>query len=124
MRGWDQGLWGHPMESKEHSVSSEQTAGQQSPPNITLSAVLAALKDNFALVSAASLLISVSLATIFLSAYLSVFDWQLMWFVQYTDIITFGLLALGVLSGSVTLLQSLAQTVLAGRTPQQRRNGF
>jgi hypothetical protein len=112
------------MEGKELSVSSEQTAGQQSPPSITLSAVLSALKDNFALVSTASLLISVSLATIFLSAYLSVFGWHLMWFVQYTDIITFGLLALGVLSGSVTLLQSLAQAVLAGRTPQQRRSGL
>lgn len=112
------------MEGKELSVSSEQAAGQQSPPNIALSAVLAALKDNFALVSTASLLISVSLATIFLSAYLSVFDWHLMWFVQYTDIITFGLLALGILSGSITFLQGLAQTVLGGRTPQQRRNGL
>lgn len=112
------------MEGQELGVSSEHTAGQQSSPSITLSAVLAALRDNFALLSAASLLISVSLATIFLSAYLSVFDWHLMWFVQYTDIITFGLLALGVLLGSVTLLQNLAQTVLSGRTHQQRRNGL
>jgi hypothetical protein len=112
------------MEGNELNVSAGQTAGQQSPPGITLSAALTTLKDNFALVSTASVLISVSLATIFLSAYLSVFDWHLMWFVQYTDIITFGLLALGVLSGSITFLQGFAQGVLAGNTSQQRRSGL
>ena len=65
-----------------------------------------------------------SLATIFLSAYLSVFNWHLIWFVQYTDIITFGLLALAVLSGSVPLLLGGAQMVLAGGTSKQRRTGI
>ena len=101
------------MEGKEPTESPEQTSEHSSPPSITLSAVLAALKDNFTLVSTASLLISVSLATIFLSAYLSVFDWHLIWFVQYTDIITFGLLALAVLSGFVGFLLVAAQMVLA-----------
>jgi hypothetical protein len=40
------------------------------------------------------------------------FDWHLLWFVQYTDIITFGLLAVGIITGSLTFIQASAQTVL------------
>ncbi len=110
------------MEGKDAAL--EQPAGQQSLPGMTSGDVLAALKDNFALVSAASLLISVSLATTFLAAYLSVFDWHLLWFVQYPDIITFGLLALGILSGSISLMQGFVWTVITGKPPEQRRTGL
>jgi hypothetical protein len=81
-------------------------------PTITAGQVFAFIKDNFVLVSAAAVLVGVALSTIFLAAYLSVFDWHLLWFVQYTDIITFGLLALGIIGGSLTFIQSAAQTVL------------
>jgi hypothetical protein len=53
------------------------------------------------------------MASTFVTAYLTVFDWHLLWFVQYTDIITFGLLGLGILSGSLIILQALAQTVIS-----------
>jgi hypothetical protein len=105
-------------------AATEGTPSQPAVPGPTAKQLLEAIKDNFVLVSAAALLIGVSLATTFLAAYLSVFDWHLLWFVQYTDIITFGLLALGIASGSITLLQSAAQTVLGGRTPEQRRSGL
>ena len=74
--------------------------------------VLQFLKENFALVSAIAALIGIALSTTFLAAYLSVFDWHLLWFVQYTDVITFGLLAIGIITGSLTFIQASAQTVL------------
>jgi hypothetical protein len=81
-------------------------------PTITAELVLSFIRDNFVLVSAAAVLLGVTLSTTFLAAYLSVFDWHLLWFVQYTDIITFGLLAVGIIGGSLTFIQAAAQTVL------------
>src|SRR5258707_15737156 len=86
---------------------------QPSAPGLTAKQLLEAVKDNFVLVSAAALLLGMTLSTTFLAAYLSVFDWHLLWFVQYTDIITFGLLAVGIITGSLTFIQASAQTVLS-----------
>lgn len=108
----------------DQTVASVGTPAALPPQGITASQALQFIKDNFVLVSGAALLIGVALATTFLAAYLSVFDWHLLWFVQYTDIITFGLLALGIVSGSITLLQSFVQTVLTSKTPAQRRSGL
>jgi hypothetical protein len=96
----------------------------QKPHGLTVAAALQFVKDNFVVASAAALLIGVALATTFITAYLSVFDWHLIWFVQYADIITFGLLAAGIVSGSVTVLQGPVQAVLAGATREQRRSGL
>lgn len=105
-------------------MASEEPPAVRPPPGLTAVQALQFIKDNFVLVSAAALLIGVALATTFIAAYLSVFDWHLIWFVQYMDIITFGLLAVGIVSGSATLLQSFVQTVLAGKTTAQRRAGL
>jgi hypothetical protein len=86
---------------------------EQATATVTPGQVLQVAKDNFVIVSATTVAFGVALATIFLASYLSIFDWHLLWFVQYTDIITFGLVALGILGGSLTLLQALAQTVLS-----------
>jgi hypothetical protein len=75
-------------------------------PAVTAAQVIAFIKEYFVLVSAAALLLGVTLSTTFLAAYLSVFEWHLLWFVQYTDIITFGLLAVGVITGSLTFIQA------------------
>lgn len=77
------------------------------------SQLLQAIKDNFVLVSGAAVIIGTGLATIFLAAYLSVFDWHLLWFVQYTDILTFGLIAIGVISGSILFLQASVQAIIS-----------
>lgn len=63
-----------------------------------------ALKENFAIFSAAAVVVGVALATVFLATYLQVFDWRLLWFVQYTDILTFALVALGLISGTLGIL--------------------
>jgi hypothetical protein len=93
-------------------ASTKLPATEPAKPAVAPAQILASIRDNFVLVSAAAVLLGVTLSTMFLAAYLSVFDWHLLWFVQYSDIITFGLLAVGVIGGSLTFIQSAAQTML------------
>jgi hypothetical protein len=81
---------------------SDTSAGAQAPQPSGLAGrqILDAVKDNFVVLSGVAVVLGVSFATIFLAAYLSVFDWHLLWFIQCTDIVTFGLIALGIISGS------------------------
>lgn len=67
----------------------------------------------FAVLSGIAVVGGAGLATIFLYAYLSVFDWHLLWIVQYPDIITFALVAIGVIGGSFTLIYSIISTILS-----------
>jgi hypothetical protein len=108
----------------DQAVASDKPPAAQPPPGLTSAQALQFIRENFVLISAGAVLVGVVLSTTFLAAYLSIFDWHLLWFVQYTDIITFGLLALGIVSGSIALLQSAVQTVLAGKTFEQRRSGL
>jgi hypothetical protein len=62
------------------------------------------LRENFALVSALTFAAGIALSILFLFSYLSVFDWHLLWLVQYPDVLSFGLVAFGVLGGSVLVL--------------------
>lgn len=84
---------------------------QPNVAKLTAGQVLSFIKENFVILSAAAVLLGVTLSTMFLAAYLSVFDWHLLWFVQYSDIITFGLLAVGIVTGSLTFIWSAAHTV-------------
>jgi hypothetical protein len=59
-------------------------------PGLTAPQVLQFIRENFVLVSAGTVLVGVVLSTTFLASYLSVFDWHLIFFVQYTDVITVG----------------------------------
>ncbi|HUZ33470.1 MAG TPA: hypothetical protein VMV19_15400 [Xanthobacteraceae bacterium] len=91
------------------------TSGGTQPPQpgaLTGRQLLGAVKDNFLVVSGVAFLLGVGFATIFLAAYLSAFDWHLLWFIEYTDIVTFGLIALGIVSGSIVFLQAAAQTII------------
>ena len=105
---------------KSKSNVPEQEAVPAPAPALTASEIIQALKDNFVVVSAVAVLMGVGLATTFLAAYLGVFDWHLLLFIQYTDIITFGLIAIGVLSGFIGLVQSVTQTYLSNRDAKDR----
>ena len=83
------------------------------PSDSTGSQLFQAVKDNFVVISGAAVILGVGLATIFLGAYLSSFDWHLLWFVQYTDVLTFGLIAFGIASASLVFLQAAAQTIIS-----------
>ena len=72
------------------------------PAGLTGGGVLQLVKDNFAIISGAAVVIGVALAITFLTAYLLVFDWHLLWFVQYTDILKRSQLsALGLVAGAL-----------------------
>jgi hypothetical protein len=97
--------------SNEADEAQSQSATQPTP-TLTTAEILLAIKENFVLLSAAAAVIGITLATTFFGAYLSVFDWRLLWYVQYTDVLTFGVIAIGVISGSLATLQGLTHTVL------------
>jgi hypothetical protein len=103
-------------------------AGADSVPTATqatklnLLSVLQFLKDNFIVVSGLAAVGGLAFSTIFLSAYLWVFDWHLIWFVQSADVITFGLIAAGVIGSSLLLLYSISHTMLDLRLADGRIN--
>lgn len=65
------------------------------------------LRENLAVASALAITVGITLSTFFLFSYLSVFDWHLIWFVQYVDVISFGIVAVGLIGGSITVLNPL-----------------
>lgn len=93
--------------------TSPTVAPTQKPAAFTTTQLIQAIKENFVVVSGSALIFGVVLASTFVTAYLTVFDWHLLWFVQYTDIITFGLLGLGIISGSLIIVQALAQAAIS-----------
>jgi hypothetical protein len=68
---------------------------------------LAFIVGNFAGFSALGLIAAVVCSTIFLYAYLTIFDWQLIWIIDYPDVFKVGLVALGVLSGFIIIVQGV-----------------
>jgi hypothetical protein len=80
------------------------------------------LKDNFVVVSGLAAVAGLGFSTIFLSAYLWVFDWHLIWFVQSADVITFGLIAAALIGSSLLLVYSIMHNVLTVRLPNGRLN--
>src|ERR1700681_2783984 len=94
---------------------SEATApppAAQAAPGFSTGQLFKAISENFVALSGAAVALGILLATTFLASYLTVFDWHLLWFVQYTDILTFGLVALGIISGSLVLLQACSQVII------------
>lgn len=77
------------------------------------------IKDNFAIISGGAIVVGVIFSTIFLYAYLSMFDWRLFWVVQYQDVLTFALIAIGAFGGFSTFLISAADIFFSGKlTPR------
>jgi hypothetical protein len=78
---------------------------------------------HFAVLSAGSAALGVTGAYIFLYFYLREFDWHLIWLVEYTDVIKFGLVIISFLGGFSLCLQAAGTWVSAweerapGRVP-------
>src|SRR5580700_3363648 len=109
--------------SEQTNAAQEQPIAQAAP-TLTASEILRAIKENFVVLSAAAAVIGITLATTFFGAYLSVFDWRLLWYVQYTDVLTFGVIAIGVISGSLATMQGATHTILNVKNmdgPKKRR---
>ena len=61
-------------------------------------------RENFAVLSALAIVGGIALSTFFLFSYLSLFSWRLIWFVQYVDVLSFGIVAVGIIGGAVLAL--------------------
>ncbi len=68
--------------------------------------------SHFLLISTLTIVVGVLCATVFLFAYLSVFDWRLIWVIEYTDILKVGLVAIAVLSGFSYWIGSIVEAAL------------
>jgi hypothetical protein len=66
--------------------------------------VLTFLAGNIASLSAIGGFAVVVCSTLFLYGYLSVFDWRLIWIIDYSDIFKIGLVTLGVLASAIVFL--------------------
>ncbi len=62
--------------------------------------------QHFALISTLATLTAILSSTAFLYGYLSVFDWHLIWIIEYSDVLKFGLVVFAVSTGFVGLLGS------------------
>jgi len=83
---------------------------------------LATLSPHFAVVSALSLIIAVFCSTVFLYGYLSVFDWHLIWIIEYADVLKFGLVVVAVVSGFVFYINSITDDVFIWTTENSDHN--
>jgi hypothetical protein len=82
-------------------------------------AILQFAKEYFVPLSTFAVVLGVLLATVFLYGYLSVFDWHLIWIVQYQDVLGFALMAVGVIAGfGALILTSVENVVLYSGLPQ------
>jgi hypothetical protein len=82
---------------------------QKQPPAISVADILQWLKEYFIVVSAIAIVLGIALATVFLYGYLKVFDWRLIWIVQYPDILTFALIAVALVGSSGSVCASILQ---------------
>jgi hypothetical protein len=71
--------------------------------------VLENVRVNFALISALAGLTALLGSTVFLYGYLSVFDWRLIWVIEYSDVLKFGLIIFAVLTGYLFLIEGYAR---------------
>jgi hypothetical protein len=92
--------------SAEKPLPSSETKASPAPGPLTF------IAGNIASLSAIGLFAAVVGSTLFLYAYLSVFDWRLIWIIDYSDIFKVGLVTLAVLSSFVVLVLQGLQMVL------------
>jgi len=85
----------------------EETPAPASDPNSAL-ALLQFITQHFLVISAAAVMAAYLCATIFLYAYLSFFDWRLIWIIESGDVLKAGLVALAVISTFITFVHAVA----------------
>jgi hypothetical protein len=95
------------------------------PPS-RANSVLEFANAHFLLVSGIALFLGAITATVFLYGYVSVFDWRLIWIVDYQDILKVGLVAIAILSGFAFTIGVIVDAAFVGadvkaETEQQRQ---
>jgi hypothetical protein len=87
-----------PVPPSDHAVA---------PEGWTPGPILEVIADNFAAISASALIGAVLCSTIFVTGYLTPFDPRLIWFIEYSDIIKFGLVVVSVVASVSFTIPSL-----------------
>jgi hypothetical protein len=82
---------------------------EPAPKTSDVPRLLTFVAGNFAAFSALGLVAVILCSTIFLYGYLSVFDWRLIWIIEYPDIFKFGLVAIAAISGAIAFIQAVIQ---------------
>jgi hypothetical protein len=77
-----------------------------------LNGVMDYITKHFAVVSVLVAVIGASLAIIFIAAYLRVFDWRIIWIIEYADILKIGLIVVAVFSGFSYYIWSAAKDAI------------
>lgn len=94
------------------SDEPETNSTPKEPPALQL---LSFISRHFAVFSLLGLVAVVLCSTLFLYGYLTVFDWQLIWIIEYPDILKFGLVMLAVISGMVWFGQVFVASLMGLR---------
>ena len=79
---------------------SDQAQTRFAPGESPARRLLSFITAHFAVLSLLSLIAIVLCSTLFVYGYLSAFDWQLIWIIEYTDILKLGLVALALISST------------------------
>jgi hypothetical protein len=94
----------------------QPSSDKQASPSPALSFIA----SNIASFSAIGLIAVVMCSTLFLYAYLSIFDWRLIWIIDYSDILKVGLVALAVLSTVIVFLLGVLQGFFRSTRPKEK----
>ena len=101
------------------SEQAQTSSALEQPRELRL---LSFISEHFAVFSLLGLLFAVLCSTLFLYGYLTVFDQQLIWIIEYPDILKFGLVALAVMSTIILVVQALiANAISAARLEGKTR---
>jgi hypothetical protein len=77
------------------------------------------ITKHFAVLSVAVAIIGATLAIIFIAAYLRIFDWRIIWIIEYSDVLKIGLLVVAVLSGFSFYIWSSAKDAISLTTQHE-----
>ena len=95
---------------------SDEAHSSQAPEEPRELRLLGFVSEHFAVFSFLGLRLAVLCSTLFLYGYLTVFDQQLIWIIEYPYILKFGLVALAVMSTIIWIVQALiANAISAAR---------
>jgi hypothetical protein len=86
------------------------------PPPPPRPPIFPIIAQHFLVFSALALVVAVVLGTLFLGGYLSVFDWRLIWVIDYPDILKFGLVVTAGAAGLVGLIGPILESAYRATT--------
>lgn len=79
---------------------------------------------NFAVISVVTAAVGATLAIIFIAAYLRVFDWRIIWIIEYTDVLKIGLIIVATLSSFSFYVYSSASDAINLVTERGKGRGL